>query len=78
MIKHYYYDSICIVEKGIPRKSLRHKEDVMKNLNRDLKKETKDLVEELLKERDAKRVDFTDYHLFVDSEGNRSCCYNDI
>lgn len=50
----------------------------MKNLNRDLKKETKDLVEELLKERDAKRVDFTDYHLFVDSEGNRSCCYNDI
>ncbi|MBN1141817.1 MAG: hypothetical protein JXB25_08510 [Deltaproteobacteria bacterium] len=50
----------------------------MKSIRNDLEKERKDLTKELLKERDANRVDFTDYHLFVDSEGSRSCCYNDI
>lgn len=54
------------------------KEDAMKNRNKDMEKERKDLTGELLRERDKKRVDFTDYHRFVDSEGSRSCCYNDI
>ena len=50
----------------------------MKKLNKDLEKERKDLKEKLLEERDRNRVDFTDYHLFVNGEGSRSCCYNDI
>ena len=50
----------------------------MKNINKDMEKERKDLKEELLKERDKNRVDFTDYHLFVDAEGSRSCGNSDI